>query len=97
LDPGIGFGKTTEHNLEILRSLRKLSDLNRPLLIGPSRKSFIGNALGLPVEDRLEGTAAAVTAAVLGGASIVRVHDVKAMVRVVRMADAIKGEAGYVG
>ncbi len=97
LDPGIGFGKTTEHNLEILRSLRRLSDLNRPLLIGPSRKSFIGNALGLPVEDRLEGTAAAVTAAVLGGASIVRVHDVKAMVRVVRMADAIKGGVGYVG
>lgn len=96
LDPGIGFGKTTEHNLEILRSLPRLSDLNRPLLIGPSRKSFMGSVLGLPVEDRLEGTAAAVTAAVLGGASIVRVHDVKAMVRVVRMADAIKWGATHV-
>lgn len=95
LDPGIGFGKTTEHNLEILRSLRRLSDLNRPLLIGPSRKSFMGQVLGLPVEDRLEGTAAAVTAAVLGGASIVRVHDVKAMARVVRMADAIKWGAAH--
>jgi dihydropteroate synthase len=90
LDPGIGFGKTTEHNLSILRFLPRLSDLHRPILVGPSRKSFIGQVLDLPVEDRLEGTAAAVTAAVLGGASIVRVHDVKAMVRVARMADAIK-------
>ena len=90
LDPGIGFGKTTEQNLEILRSLHRLRNLRRPLLVGPSRKSFIGQVLGLPIDDRLEGTSAAVAAAVLGGASIVRVHDVKAMVRVVRMADSIK-------
>jgi dihydropteroate synthase len=90
LDPGIGFGKTTEQNLEILRSLHRFRDLRRPLLVGPSRKSFIGQVLGLPINERLEGTSAAVAAAVLGGASIVRVHDVKAMVRVVRMADSIK-------
>ncbi len=90
LDPGIGFGKTTEQNLEILRSLHRFRNLRRPLLIGPSRKSFIGQVLDLPVEDRLEGTSAAVTAAILGGASIVRVHDVKAMVRLARMADSIR-------
>ncbi len=94
LDPGIGFGKTTEHNLEILRSMDGLGGLGRPLMIGPSRKSFIGNILDLPVEERLEGTAAAVCAAVLGGAAIVRVHDVKPMVRVVRMADSIKSTTG---
>ena len=95
LDPGIGFGKTTQQNLSILRSLHRFESLSRPLLIGVSRKSVIGQVLNLPVEERLEGTAAAVCASVLGGASIVRVHDVGSMVRVVRMADAIKfGVAG---
>jgi dihydropteroate synthase len=89
LDPGIGFGKTREENLEIIRRLADLVRLGFPLLIGPSRKSFIGKTLDLPVEERLEGTAAAVAMAVAGGADIVRVHDVKAMVRVARMADAI--------
>jgi dihydropteroate synthase len=90
LDPGIGFGKTVEHNLEILRRLPEFAALGRPLLVGPSRKAFIGKVLGdLPVAERLEGTAAAVALAVGGGAAIVRVHDVAAMVRVVRVADAI--------
>ena len=90
LDPGIGFGKATDHNLEIIRSLSQMGSLDRPILIGPSRKSFIGHILNLPVQDRIEGTAVAVTAAVLAGASMVRVHDVKQMVRVVRLADSIR-------
>jgi dihydropteroate synthase len=91
LDPGIGFGKTREENLEIIRRLPELGSLGFPLLIGPSRKSFIGKTLDLPVEERLEGTAAAVALSIAGGVDIVRVHDVKAMVRVARMADAIVG------
>jgi dihydropteroate synthase len=90
IDPGIGFGKTLRHNLEILQELDALAPLRRPILVGPSRKSFLGRLLDLPVEQRLEGTAAAVTAAVLHGAQLVRVHDVEAMVRVVRVADAIR-------
>jgi dihydropteroate synthase len=91
IDPGIGFGKTVGHNLEILRRLELLTRLNQPILIGPSRKSFLGPlAGGLPADRRLEGTAAAVTAAVLHGARVVRVHDVAEMVRVVRVADAIR-------
>jgi dihydropteroate synthase len=89
LDPGIGFGKTREENLEIIRRLPELHSLGFPLLIGPSRKSFIGKTLDLPVGDRLEGTAAAVALSIAGGVDIVRVHDVKAMVRVARLADAI--------
>lgn len=89
LDPGIGFGKTREQNLEIIRRLPELRALGYPVLIGPSRKSFIGKTLDLPVDERLEGTAAAVALGIAGGADIVRVHDVKAMVRVARMADAI--------
>jgi len=89
VDPGIGFGKRVEHNLEILRRLPELRALGLPLLVGPSRKSFIGHVLDLPPEERLEGTAAAVALAIAGGADIVRVHDVKEMVRVCRMADAI--------
>jgi len=97
LDPGIGFGKTLDHNLEILRRLPELSGLGRPLLVGPSRKAFIGKVLGdLPATERLEGTAAAVALAIHGGAAIVRVHDVRAMVRVARVADAI-GKAGRAG
>jgi dihydropteroate synthase len=89
VDPGIGFGKTQDQNLEIIRRLPELRGLGFPLLIGPSRKSFIGKTLDLPVEERLEGTAAAVALSIAGGADIVRVHDVKAMVRIARMVDAI--------
>jgi dihydropteroate synthase len=90
LDPGIGFGKTREENLEIIRRLPELRRLGFPVMIGPSRKSFIGKTLDLPAGERLEGTAAAVALSIVGGADIVRVHDVQAMVRVARMADAIR-------
>lgn len=90
LDPGIGFGKTMEHNLEILRRLSELRSLGRPLVVGTSRKSFIGRILDLPVEERLEGTAATVALGIAGGADIVRVHDVREMARVARVADAIQ-------
>jgi len=90
LDPGFGFGKTVEHNLELLRRLRELTSYGQPVLIGASRKSTIGKVLGnLPPEDRVEGTAATVAIAIQNGADIVRVHDVKEMARVARMADAI--------
>lgn len=89
IDPGIGFGKTADHNLEILRRLREFSALGFPMLVGTSRKSTIGLVLDLPVDQRLEGTAATVALSVAGGADIVRVHDVKEMVRVVKMSDAI--------
>ena len=89
LDPGIGFGKTADHNLELLRRLPELRGLGFPLLLGVSRKSTIGRVLGLPEHDRLEGTAAAVAMSIAGGADIVRVHDVKEMARVARMTDAI--------
>ncbi|HEX6061578.1 MAG TPA: dihydropteroate synthase [Candidatus Limnocylindria bacterium] len=90
VDPGIGFGKTAEHNWEVMRRLGELRELGHPILIGTSRKSFIGKLLDLPVTDRLEGTAATVVASVLRGADIVRVHDVLAMTRAVRVADRIK-------
>jgi dihydropteroate synthase len=90
LDPGFNFGWTEEQALEMLRRLGELRVLGRPLLVGTSRKSVIGTVLGgLPVEDRLEGTAATVAIAVANGADIVRVHDVKEMARVARMVDAI--------
>ncbi|MGI5839916.1 MAG: dihydropteroate synthase [bacterium] len=89
VDPGIGFGKTTEHNLTVLRELRRLSCLEKPVLLGTSRKSFIGNVLGLPVGQRLEGTAATVALGIAQGADLIRVHDVAEMVRVARMADAV--------
>jgi len=89
VDPGMGFGKTAEHNLEILRRLHELSDLGRPIMVGMSRKSTIGYVLDLPVEQRVEGTAATVAMSIAGGADIVRVHDVKEMVRVARMSDAV--------
>lgn len=89
LDPGIGFGKSAAGNLEILRRLREFSVLGRPLLIGTSRKSFIGKVLGREVDDRLFGTAATVALAVAGGASIVRVHDVRQMRDVALMAHAV--------
>lgn len=90
IDPGIGFGKRSIDNLEIIRRLPELKSLGFPILIGPSRKSFIGNILGgLPPEERLEGTAAVVAISVLKGANIIRVHDVKAMKRVIDVAYAI--------
>lgn len=89
LDPGIGFGKTVEQNLELLDRLDELKDLGFPLLLGSSRKSFIGYTLGLPPDRRLEGTAATVAIGIARGVDIVRVHDVAAMVRVARMTDAI--------
>lgn len=92
LDPGIGFGKTLPHNLEIFQRLGELAALGRPVLMGPSRKAFIGKVLGgLPADQRLEGTAAAVTASILAGAWIVRVHDVRELARVARVADALAG------
>jgi dihydropteroate synthase len=90
LDPGFGFGKTVAQNLEMLRRLRELTTMGYPLLLGTSRKSTIGAVLGdLPPEDRREGTAATVALSIANGAAIVRVHDVKEMARVARMADAI--------
>jgi dihydropteroate synthase len=93
VDPGIGFGKTLEHNLDLMKGLQTFGLLGCPVLVGPSRKSFIGKLLDLPVEERIEGTAAAVTACILHGANIVRVHDVKQMKRVACVADALKGNA----
>ena len=91
LDPGIGFGKTFEHNLEILNNLEKFNLLEKPLLIGTSRKAFMGKILGgLPPKERIEGTAASVAISIIKGAHIIRVHDVREMARVVRVADAIK-------
>jgi dihydropteroate synthase len=89
VDPGLGFGKTLEQNLEIIRRLGEFKSLGTPILIGPSRKSMIGLVLDLPPEERLEGTAASVAIGIAGGADIVRVHDVRQMVRVCRMSDAI--------
>lgn len=90
LDPGIGFGKRLEHNLSLLRHLREFKSLGLPLLVGVSRKSFIGELLDLPVEERLEGSLAAASVSVLKGADIVRVHDVKEAVRAVRVADSLR-------
>ena len=90
VDPGIGFAKSAPHSLEALRRLPELAALDRPVLAGPSRKSFIGKVLDRTVGERLMGTAAAVAASVLGGAHLVRVHDVKAMADVARMCDAIR-------
>ncbi|HOK53894.1 MAG TPA: dihydropteroate synthase, partial [Armatimonadota bacterium] len=90
VDPGICFGKKVEHNLEILRRLDEFKSLGRPILVGTSRKSTIGHVLGgLPPEERMEGTAATVALSVASGANIIRVHDVKEMVRIARMTDAI--------
>jgi dihydropteroate synthase len=89
VDPGIGFGKTLEQNLELLDRTEELRVLGCPILVGVSRKGFIGYTLNLPVEDRMEGTAAAVALGIIRGADMVRVHDVKQMVRVARMTDAI--------
>jgi len=89
IDPGIGFGKTMEHNLEIIRRLKEFRCLGKPILIGTSRKSFIGKILDLPVEERVEGTLATVVASIINGADILRVHDIKQVQRAVRMTDVI--------
>ena len=89
LDPGIGFGKTVAQNLELLDRLAEIRELGYPVLLGPSRKSFIGYTLDLPPDDRIEGTAAAVAVGIVRGADIIRVHDVPEMIRVIRMTDAL--------
>lgn len=89
LDPGLGFGKTREHNLELINRLDEIRALGYPVLLGPSRKSFIGYTLDLPLDQRVEGTAAAVAVGIARGADIVRVHDVTEMARVAKMTDAI--------
>jgi len=94
LDPGIGFGKTVKHNFEIIKRLPELNALGCPLLVGPSRKSFIGKTLGVETGQRLMGTAAAIAACVLGGAHMVRVHDVTEMRQVCDLLDALRAPAG---
>jgi dihydropteroate synthase len=89
VDPGIGFGKTVAQNLQLIRQLQEFQRLGCPVLVGASRKSFIGKLLDLPVDRRLDGTAAAVSAAIMNGAQIVRVHDVQQMKQVCRIIDAI--------
>ena len=89
LDPGIGFGKTREHNLELVNRLDEIRELGYPILLGTSRKSFIGFTLDLPADQRVEGTAATVAVGITRGADIIRVHDVKQMTRVAKMTDAI--------
>lgn len=91
LDPGLGFGKTVEQNLSLIKHLDSIKEPGFPVLMGPSRKSFIGKTLDLPVEERLEGTAAAVALCAFLDADIIRVHDVKFMARVAKMGAAIKG------
>jgi dihydropteroate synthase len=90
VDPGIGFGKTLDHNLTLLRGLPAFAVLGQPLLVGASRKAFIGKILGTEPDERLEGSLAAAVAAVLGGADIVRAHDVKETHRAIRVADAVR-------
>jgi dihydropteroate synthase len=90
IDPGIGFGKNADQNWDVLRRLGELGELGQPILLGTSRKSFLGKLLDLPVGERVEGTAATVVAGVLRGADIVRVHDVLEMTRVVRVADQLR-------
>jgi dihydropteroate synthase len=89
LDPGIGFGKTRENNLELVNRLDQIRSLNYPILLGTSRKSFIGFTLDLPADQRVEGTAATVAVGITRGADIIRVHDVREMARVAKMTDAI--------
>jgi dihydropteroate synthase len=89
LDPGIGFGKKREHNLELINRLAEIRSMGYPILLGTSRKSFIGFTLDLPPDQRIEGTAATVAVGITRGADIIRVHDVKEMARVVKMTDAI--------
>jgi dihydropteroate synthase len=89
VDPGFGFGKTADHNLELLRDLDALRMLGRPILLGTSRKSTLGRVLDLPADDRLEATIATTALGIAAGTDIVRVHDVEANVRAARMTDAV--------
>ncbi|MEI8176628.1 MAG: dihydropteroate synthase, partial [Candidatus Omnitrophota bacterium] len=89
IDPGIGFGKTVEHNLELIRNIRKIKVLHKPVMVGCSRKNFIGKILGIDnPRERLMGSATAAVIAIINGADIVRVHDVREMAQVVRFVDA---------
>ena len=92
IDPGIGFGKNQIHNLELIKNLHKFSQLKKPVLIGVSRKSFIGNILGFPAKDRLEGSLGASVVGVLKGAKIIRTHDIKETRNAVKVAEEIMGE-----
>lgn len=96
LDPGIGFGKTTEQNIWMMQHLSDLADMGYPVLLGTSKKSLIGNVLNLPVSERLEGTAATVSYGVMNGCHIMRVHDVKGIVRTVKMMDVLTGKQLFV-
>jgi len=89
IDPGFGFGKTYHHNLLLLKHLARLKDIGCPVLVGTSRKGFIGTATGTQTDDRIDGTGATVAMAIMNGANIVRVHDVLRMKRVAMMADAV--------
>ena len=89
IDPGIGFGKSVSQNIRLINELDYFTEIGYPILIGPSRKSFIGYTLNLPVEERLEGTAAAISVGIVRGADMVRVHDVKPISRIVRMTDSL--------
>ncbi len=93
IDPGIGFGKSQDHNLRLIKELSTFKSLGYPILIGPSRKSFIGNILNLLVEERIEGSIAACVACILYGANILRVHDVREAKRAALVADSIKRAA----
>ncbi|WP_193603789.1 dihydropteroate synthase [Niallia nealsonii] len=97
LDPGIGFAKNLQQNLEMMRSLDKLVELGYPVLLGTSKKSMIGNVLDLPIAERMEGTGATVCFGIQKGCQIVRVHDVKEMARMTRMMDALMGRGEYSG
>ena len=92
IDPGIGFGKTDAHNLLILKNLNRLQELSKPVLLGVSRKSLIGNILNVPIEERLEGSIAAAVYGLTQGVSIIRTHDVRATRRAVKVAEAIMKE-----
>jgi dihydropteroate synthase len=97
LDPGIGFAKTVDENIEVMRHLEQIIALGFPVLLGTSRKSFIGHTLQLPVEERLEGTLATIGLGVQKGCQIVRVHDVRSTVRFCRMMDVLKGDSNNNG
>ena len=90
IDPGIGFGKTTKHNLEIIKRLKEFKALKKEIMIGPSRKNFIGEITGETMDNRVPGTLASITAAILNGADIIRVHDVKECVQAAKIADQLK-------
>jgi len=93
LDPGLGFGKRPDDNFELIRDLKQIASLGYAILLGPSRKSFIGHVLNVPIKDRLEGTSALVTAGILNGGNIMRVHDVKSMKKVALITDHLKGKS----